>query len=99
MCMELAKVMVYLQVMVWAFTELLLLKPTTNPYAPKRKLSSCSQWLQSWLKYINDSFDNMATIYLEAPLIHIKGAIARYALAPLGGLSITKQLHVAGLLF
>jgi hypothetical protein len=66
--MELAKALVYLQVVVWAFTELLL-KSMTNPYVPKRKLSSCSQWLQSWLKYTNDSFHNMA-IYL-APLIHV----------------------------
>jgi hypothetical protein len=68
--MELAEALVYLQVVVWVFTELLL-KPVPNPYVPKRKLSSCSQWLQSWLKYTNDSFDNMA-IYL-APLIHVKG--------------------------
>jgi hypothetical protein len=61
---------VYLQVVVWIFTELLL-KPVPNLYVPKRKLSSCSQWLQSWLKYTNDAFDNMA-IYL-APLIHVKG--------------------------
>jgi hypothetical protein len=61
---------VYLQVVVWAYAELLCLKPMTNQYVPKRKLCSCSQWLQSWLKYINDSFDNMA-IYL-APLIHVK---------------------------
>jgi hypothetical protein len=58
------------QLVVWVFTELLL-KPMTNPYVPKRKLSSCSQWLQSWLKYTDDSFDNMAS-YL-APLIHVKG--------------------------
>jgi hypothetical protein len=68
--MEFAEALVYLQVVVWVFTELLS-KPMTNPYVPKRKLSSCSQWLQSWLKYINDSFDHMA-IYL-APLIHVKG--------------------------
>ena len=60
----------YLQVVIWAFATILL-KPMTNPYVPKRKLSSCSQWLQSWLKYINDSFDALA-IYL-APLIHVKG--------------------------
>jgi hypothetical protein len=70
-CMELAEAVVYLQVVVWVFTELLLKPPMTNPYVPKRKLSSCSQWLQSWLKYTNDSFDDMA-IYL-APLIHVKG--------------------------
>jgi hypothetical protein len=67
---QFAEALVYLQVVVWAFTELLL-KPITNPYVPKRKLSSCSQWLQSWLKYTNDAFDNMA-IYLD-PLIHVKG--------------------------
>jgi hypothetical protein len=70
MCMEFTEALVYLQVVAWAFTELLL-KPMTNPYVPKHKLSSCSQWLQSWLKYTNNSFDNMAE-YL-APLIHVKG--------------------------
>jgi hypothetical protein len=75
--MEFAEALVYLQVVVWAFTELLS-KPMTNMYVPKRELSSCSQWLQSWLKYINDSFDNMA-IYL-APLIHVKGASPRLLL-------------------
>jgi hypothetical protein len=68
--MELAEALVYLQVVVWVFTELLL-KPMTNPYVSKRKLSSHSQWLQSWLKYTNDAFNNMA-IYL-APFIHAKG--------------------------
>ncbi len=70
LCLELSEALVYLQVVIWAFTAILL-KPMTDPYVPKRKLSSCSQWLQSWLKYINDAFDNMA-IYL-APLIHVKG--------------------------
>jgi hypothetical protein len=64
--MELAEALVYLQVVVWVFTELLL-KPMTNPYVPKRKLSSCSQLLQSWLKYTIDSFDNM--VFYLAPLI------------------------------
>jgi hypothetical protein len=68
--MELAEALVYLQVVVWVFSELFL-KPMTNPYVPIGKLSSCSQWLQSWLKYTNDAFDNMA-IYLP-PFIHIKG--------------------------
>jgi hypothetical protein len=68
--MEFAEALVYLQAVVWAFTKLLL-KPMTNPCVPKRKLSSCSQWLQSWLKDTYDAFDNMA-IYL-APLIHVEG--------------------------
>jgi hypothetical protein len=64
--MELAEVLVYLQVVVWVFTELLL-KPVPNPYVPKRELSSCSQWLQSWLKYTNDAFDNIPdTYYVES---------------------------------
>jgi hypothetical protein len=65
----------------------------TNPYVPKRKLSSCSQWLQSWRKYTNDSFDNMA-IYLT-PLIHGRGGITKAALALLKGLFIAQPLHTA----
>jgi hypothetical protein len=93
--LELSEALVYLQVVIWAFTAILL-KPMTDPYVPKRKLSSCSQWLQSWLKYINDAFDNMA-IYL-APLIHVKGGVTRHAIAHLRGLFIAKPLLAAGLL-
>jgi hypothetical protein len=88
MCMEPSKAMVHLQVMVWAFTELLLLKPMTNPFLPKCKLSSCSQqWLQSWFKYINDSFNSMA-IYLD-PLVHIK-----WGLCPVSQRNSTQQVTI-----
>jgi hypothetical protein len=59
---------VYLQVIVWALLAATL-QPITNPYVPKRKLSSCSQWLQAWLHYTNTAFEDLA-IYL-APLIHV----------------------------
>jgi hypothetical protein len=42
----------------------------SNPYVPKRKLSTCSQWLQSWLKITNTAFDDLA-IFL-APYIHVQ---------------------------
>jgi hypothetical protein len=44
--------------------------PLSNPYVPKRKLSACSQWLQSWLKLTNTAFDDLA-IFI-APYIHVQ---------------------------
>jgi hypothetical protein len=64
-----SEALVYLQVVVWVFLASTM-QPMTNPYVPKRKLSSCSQWLQAWLNYTNTAFDDIAT-YL-APLIHVK---------------------------
>jgi hypothetical protein len=44
--------------------------PLFNPYVPKRKLSTCSLRLQSWLKITNTAFDNLA-IFI-APYIHVQ---------------------------
>jgi hypothetical protein len=44
--------------------------PLSNPYVRKRKLSTCSQWLQSWLKITNTAFDDLA-IFI-APYIHVQ---------------------------
>jgi hypothetical protein len=34
--------------------------PLSNPFVPKRKLSTCSLWLQYWLKITNTAFDDLA---------------------------------------
>jgi hypothetical protein len=44
--------------------------PLSNPNVPKRKLSTCSLWLQSWLKITNTAFDDLA-IFI-APYIHVQ---------------------------
>jgi hypothetical protein len=44
--------------------------PLSNPYVPNRKLSTCSLWLQSWLKITNTAFDDLA-IFI-APYIHVQ---------------------------
>jgi hypothetical protein len=50
--------------------------PLSNHYVPKRKLSACSQWLKSWLKYTNAAFDDLATII--APHIHVQSRGRRH---------------------
>jgi hypothetical protein len=64
-----AQALVYLQVVVWVLLASTM-QPRNSPYVPKRKLSSCSQWLQAWLNYSNTAFDDLAT-YL-AHIIHVK---------------------------
>jgi hypothetical protein len=36
--------------------------PLSNPYVPKRKLSTCSLWLQSWPKITNTAFDAILVV-------------------------------------
>jgi hypothetical protein len=51
-------------------------RPLSNPYVPKRKLSACSQWPQSWLKLTNTAFDDLATFI--APYIHVQSKGCRH---------------------
>jgi hypothetical protein len=66
---EFAAIYTYVQALLWVLIAAVS-NPLSNPYVPKRKLSTCSLWLQSWLKIINTAFDDPA-IFI-APYIHVQ---------------------------
>jgi hypothetical protein len=56
---EFAAIYIYAQAMFWVLIAAVF-NPFSNPYIPKRKLSACSLWHQSWLKITNTAFDGLA---------------------------------------
>jgi hypothetical protein len=66
---EFAAIYTYAQAVFWVLIAAVS-NPLSNPYVPKRKLSTCSLWLLSWLKITNTAFDDLA-IFI-APYIHVQ---------------------------
>jgi hypothetical protein len=64
---EFAAICIYAQALLWVLIAAIS-NPLSNPCVPKGKLSTCSIWLQSWLKLSNTAFDGLA-IFM-APYIH-----------------------------